>query len=105
MHAGNNAADGGERLTVAVPKGRLLKRLLPMFARAGLDVSEFDVDDRRLVLNGGATRFLLCRGSDVPTFVEYGAADVGVAGKDVLLETGHHVAELLDLGIGWCEMK
>lgn len=93
-----------DRLTVAVPKGRLLRRLLPLFERAGLDVSGFDADDRRLVLNGGDLRFLLCRGSDVPTFVEYGAADVGVAGKDVLSETGHNVAELVDLGIGYCEM-
>lgn len=92
-------------LTVAVPKGRLLKRLLPLLERAGLDVAQFAADDRRLVLQGGSTRFLLCRGSDVPTFVEYGAADVGVAGKDVLWETGHNVAELLDLGIGYCEMK
>lgn len=97
--------DNSERLTVAVPKGRLLQQLLPLFEKAGLDTSELTADDRRLVLDGGTTKFLLCRGSDVPTFVEYGAADVGVAGKDVLWETGHNVAELLDLGIGYCEMK
>lgn len=95
----------GFDLTVAVPKGRLLKQLMPVFERAGLDTADFAVADRRLVLDGGTTRFLLCRGSDVPTFVEYGAADVGVAGKDVLWETGHNVAELLDLGLGRCEMK
>lgn len=94
-----------ERLTIAVPKGRLLTQLIPLLQRAGLDTSDLVADDRRLVLDGGDTKFLLCRGSDVATFVEYGAADVGVAGKDVLAETGHNVAELLDLGIGFCEMK
>lgn len=92
-------------LTVAVPKGRLLKQLMPVLQRAGFDTTGFAVDDRRLVLEGGPVRYLLCRGSDVPTFVEYGAADVGVAGKDVLWETGHNVAELLDLRLGRCEMK
>lgn len=98
-------SNDGFRLTMAVPKGRLLKQLLPVFERAGIETADFTGDDRRLVLDGGSIRFLLCRGSDVPTFVEYGAADVGVAGKDVLLETGHNVAELLDLRLGRCEMK
>ncbi|MFS8582603.1 MAG: ATP phosphoribosyltransferase [Limnochordales bacterium] len=91
-------------LTVALPKGRLLGDLVPLFRRAGLDVSGIAAADRRLVINGGPVRFLICRASDVPTFVEYGAADVGVAGKDVLWETEHDVAELLDLKLGRCEM-
>lgn len=93
-----------DALTVAVPKGRLLKQLLPIFARADLDTTRLTADDRRLVLDGGPVRFLLSRAADVPTFVEYGAADVGVAGKDVLWESGGRVAELLDLGIGYCEI-
>ena len=59
---------------------------------------------RRLVWDKGSIRFLICRAADVPTFVEYGAADVGVAGKDVLWEAGRNVAELLDLGIGRCRL-
>lgn len=91
-------------LTVALPKGRMLDRLVALFQRAGVDASRIDAADRRLVVTGGSVRFLICRAADVPTFVEYGAADVGVAGKDVLWETGHDVAELLDLRLGRCEM-
>lgn len=91
-------------LTIALPKGRMLAGLKAMLERAGLDVGEIDAADRRLMLNGDEVRFLICRAADVPTFVEYGAADVGIAGKDVLWETGHDVAELLDLEIGRCDM-
>lgn len=82
----------------------MLVSLKTLLARAGIDVTQLDSADRRLMLNGDEARFLICRASDVPTFVEYGAADVGVAGKDVLWETGHDVAELLDLQLGRCEM-
>lgn len=91
-------------LTIALPKGRMLRSLVALFKRAGVDASQIDAADRRLLLNGDQARFLICRAADVPTFVEYGAADVGVAGKDVLWETGHEVAELLDLQLGRCEM-
>lgn len=91
-------------LTIALPKGRMLTNLKTLLERAGLDVGEIDAADRRLMLNGDEVRFLICRAADVPTFVEYGAADVGIAGKDVLWETGHDVAELLDLEIGRCDM-
>ncbi len=62
-------------LTVALPKGRMLDRLVALFQRAGVDASRIDAaDDRRLVVTGGSVRFLICRAADVPTFVEYGAA-------------------------------
>lgn len=91
-------------LTVALPKGRMLNSLTTLFQRAGVDVGPIEAGDRRLLLSGERARILICRAADVPTFVEYGAADVGVAGKDVLWETGHDVAELLDLQLGRCEM-
>lgn len=91
-------------LTVALPKGRLLEGIVSLLGRAGVDVGAVDDSDRRLVVEGDGVRFLICRAADVPTFVEYGAADVGVAGKDVLWETGRDVAELLDLKIGRCEL-
>ena len=71
-------------LTVALPKGRMLNHLTRLFQRAGLDAGSIEAGDRRLLIYGERARFLICRGADVPTFVEYGAADVGVAGKDVL---------------------
>lgn len=91
-------------LTVALPKGRMLKSLAQLLQRSGIDVAPLEDAERRLLLTGDGVRFLICRAADVPTFVEYGAADVGVAGKDVLWEAGRDVAELLDLNIGRCEM-
>lgn len=91
-------------LTVALPKGRLLNAAAALLARAGIHAGPLDGGDRRLLVDGGDVRILICRAADVPTFVEYGAADVGVAGKDVLWESGRDVAELLDLRIGRCQM-
>ncbi|MBO8142520.1 MAG: ATP phosphoribosyltransferase [Firmicutes bacterium] len=91
-------------LTVALPKGRLLARVADLLDRCGIDTSGLSAADRHLVVEGDPVRFLICRAADVPTFVEYGAADVGVAGKDVLWEAGRDVAELLDLGVGRCRM-
>jgi len=94
----------GRPFTIALPKGRLLARAMPLLHWAGFDTEDIAAASRRLVLDTGPVRFLICRAADVPTFVEYGAADVGIAGKDVLWEAGRNVAELLDLGVGRCQL-
>jgi ATP phosphoribosyltransferase len=93
-------------ITFAVPKGRVTSALTPLLARAGLDASVLSADDRRLVREAadGSLRFLLLKPDDVPTYVEYGAADIGVSGRDVLLERRYELYQPLDLGIGRCRM-
>jgi ATP phosphoribosyltransferase len=99
-------------ITVAVPKGRVLKALTALFDKAGVDASVLVADDRSLVrscaaraiLGATALRFLLLKPDDVPTYVEYGSADLGVCGRDVLEERGSDVLRPLDLGIGRCRM-
>lgn len=93
-------------LTIAVPKGRVLEKLVALLRRAGLDPTSLEADDRRLIrtADGGALRFLLLKPDDVPTYVEYGAAELGVAGRDVLLERRYDLYQPLDLGIGRCRM-
>jgi ATP phosphoribosyltransferase len=80
--------------------------LAALFARGGLDASVLDGDDRRLVRQtaDGRTRFLLLKPDDVPTYVEFGAADLGVSGRDILLERRYDLYQPLDLGIGRCRM-
>ncbi len=97
---------GSAPLTLAVPKGRVLKALVPLFERAGIDASGLLADDRRLIRESadGKLRFLLLKPDDVPTYVEYGAADLGVSGRDVLLERRYDLYQPLDLGIGKCRM-
>jgi ATP phosphoribosyltransferase len=93
-------------LTLAVPKGRVTRAVAELFGRAGLDASGLTADDRRLVRTSadGSLRFLMLKPDDVPTYVEYGAADLGVAGRDVLLERRYDLYQPLDLGIGRCRM-
>jgi len=93
-------------LTVAVPKGRILKALAPLFTRAGLDVGPLLEDDRRLVREDerGLFRYVFLKPDDVPTYVEWGAADLGVAGRDTLLEKKADIYTPLDLGIGRCRL-
>ena len=93
-------------LTIAVPKGRVQKALCALFAQAGLDAGDLDGDDRRLVRDSadGKMRFLLLKPDDVPTYVEFGAADIGVSGRDVLLERRYDLYQPLDVGIGRCRM-
>ena len=93
-------------LTIAIPKGRVTKVLSPLFQAAGLDTSALADDDRRLVRESqdGSLRFLLLKPDDVPTYVEYGAADLGVSGRDVLRERRCDLYQPLDLGIGKCRM-
>jgi ATP phosphoribosyltransferase len=93
-------------LIVAVPKGRILPKLAKRLASIGLDPNVLLADDRTLVRDDPHTglRFLLLKPDDVPTYVEYGAADLGVVGRDVLLEREYDLYAPLDLGIGVCRM-
>lgn len=89
---------------VAVPKGRILEETVELFGRAGIDLSPVLGRSRKLVHDCGDVRVLILRSADVPTYVEYGAADCGIAGRDVLDEQPHALYEPLDLGIGRCRM-
>jgi ATP phosphoribosyltransferase len=94
-------------LTIALTKGRILKETLPLLAQAGIVPVEDIQSSRKLVFETthGGVRLLLLRGTDVPTYVRYGAADMGVVGKDVLLEQGTSgLYEPLDLGIARCRL-
>lgn len=94
-------------LTIAVSKGRILEEALPLLAQAGIVPTEDPKRSRRLILPTGqaGVRLVVIRAADVPTFVQYGAADFGIAGKDVLLEHGGvGLYEPLDLGIARCRM-
>lgn len=93
-------------LVVAIPKGRVLKTLAERFARAGVDPSALLADDRTLVRDDprSGMRFLLLKPDDVPTYVEYGSADVGVVGRDILMEREYDLYAPLDLGIGRCRL-
>ncbi|HEY8089793.1 MAG TPA: ATP phosphoribosyltransferase [Polyangiaceae bacterium] len=95
-----------ELLTAALPKGRVLKAVAPLLARVGVDPASLLADDRSLVREcpSAGLRFLLLKPDDVPTYVEYGAADLGVCGRDVLLERPSEIYQPLDLGIGRCRM-
>lgn len=91
-------------LRVAVPKGAIFEDALAALGAAGLPVGVLRENGRRLVYRAGDTEFVVSRPSDVPVFVEYGAADVGIVGKDVLDEQRPNVMELRDLGTGACRM-
>jgi ATP phosphoribosyltransferase len=92
-----------ERLTIAVPRGALFEGSLDLLDRLGIDTSEVRSNDRRLLFD--ASGIVTMRPSDVPTYVEHGSADIGITGKDVLLEQSQrNVYELLDLGYGTCRM-
>jgi len=93
-------------LVMAVPKGRVLAQIARRLAKAGVDRDVLLSDDRTLVREdpGSGIRFLLLKPDDVPTYVEYGAADLGIAGRDVLLEREYDLYAPLDLGIGVCRM-
>lgn len=93
-------------LTIALSKGRLADQTLDLMEKAGYDVSAAREKSRKLILEDqdAGLRFILAKPSDVPTYVEYGAADIGVVGKDTLLEEGRQLYEVLDLGLGRCRM-
>jgi ATP phosphoribosyltransferase len=92
------------RLRVAVPKGAIFADALLALERAGLPAAVVRENERRLVYRAEGTEFIVSRASDVPVFVEYGAADIGIVGKDVLDEQKPNVVELRDLGTGRCRM-
>jgi len=94
-------------LTFALGKGRLAKQTLELFERIGITCEEMkDKNSRKLIFVNEELKlkFFLAKGPDVPTYVEYGAADIGVVGKDTILEEGRKVHEVLDLGYGNCRM-
>jgi ATP phosphoribosyltransferase len=91
-------------LRIAVPKGAIFEDALRALGGAGLPVEALRDNGRRLIYRTKGTEFIVSRASDVPVFVEHGAADVGIVGKDVLEEQRPNVMELKDLGTGACRM-
>ena len=94
-------------LTFALGKGRLANETLKLFEKIGITCEEMkDESSRKLIFTNEALKlkFFLSKGPDVPTYVEYGAADIGIVGKDTILEEGRKVHEVLDLGFGKCRM-
>jgi len=93
-------------LTLAIPKGRVTKALAPLFERAGIDTEHLLADERKLIreTQDGSLRFLLLKPDDVPTYVEYGVADLGISGRDVLLERAYDLYQPMELGVGLCRM-
>jgi ATP phosphoribosyltransferase len=93
-------------LTIALSKGRLTDLSIELFEAIGIDCSEIRNSSRKLILvdEKNKIKFFLAKPSDVPTYVEYGAADIGIVGKDTLLEEGRHLYEVLNLGFAACKM-
>jgi ATP phosphoribosyltransferase len=94
-------------LTIALSKGRILDQTLPLLEKAGISILKSELESRKLILdtNLSGVKVIMIRASDVPVFVQHGAADLGIAGKDVLLEHGANgIFELLDLGISKCRL-
>ncbi len=93
-------------LTIALPKGRILKEATALFDKAGISTKALEDQERRLIFEDkdAGLRFMIIRGHDVPTYVEHGAADIGVAGSDVLLEQKKDLYEPLDLKLGRCRL-
>ena len=94
-------------LTIALGKGRLAKQALALFEQIGITCEEMkDKDSRKLIFVNEELKikFFLAKGPDVPTYVEYGAADIGVVGSDTIMEENRKLYEMLDLGFGKCMM-
>lgn len=94
-------------LTFALGKGRLANKTLEMFEKIGITCEEMkDKDTRKLIFVNEdlKLRFFLAKGPDVPTYVEYGAADIGIVGRDTSLQEARNIYEVLDLGFGKCRM-
>ena len=94
-------------LTFALGKGRLANKTLEMFEKIGITCEEMkDKDTRKLIFVNEdlKLRFFLSKGPDVPTYVEYGAADIGIVGRDTILQEARNIYEVLDLGFGKCKM-
>lgn len=96
-----------EYITFALAKGRMAKKTLEIFEQIGITCEEMkDEKTRKLIFVNEELklRFFLAKANDVPTYVEYGAADIGIVGKDTILEEGRRLYEVVDLGIGKCRM-
>ena len=94
-------------LTIALTKGRLAKKTLELLEKTGITCEEMkDPDSRKLIFTDEEhkLKFFLAKGPDVPTYVEYGAADIGIVGEDTILEEQRKIYEVLDLGFGKCQM-
>ena len=93
-------------LTIALAKGRLADFSIDLFEAIGIDCSELKNSSRKLILTDekNKIKFFLSKPTDVPTYVEYGAADIGIVGKDTLLEEGRNLYEVLNLGFAACKM-
>lgn len=93
-------------LTVALAKGRLAELSMDLFLKNGYNCSEMKRKTRRLIFRDerNKMKFILVKASDVPTYVEYGAADIGIVGKDSLLEENKNLYEMINLGFGACRM-
>lgn len=94
----------GDKLTIALSKGTLLKPTIKLFQEAKLPTKELELDSRTMVFDYEKEniRYIMCRPTDVPTYVEQGAADLGIVGKDVIVEQGKDIFELVDLEYGYC---
>jgi len=95
-----------DMITIALSKGRLAEQALDLLEASGYDCRAAREKSRRLILEDekAGLRFIMAKPADVPTYVEYGAADIGVVGKDTLLEEGRQLYEVIDLGFGACQM-
>ena len=93
-------------ITIALAKGRLAELSIDILEKIGLDVSELRKKSRKLIFydEKNKFKFILVKASDVPTYVEYGAADIGVVGRDTLIEEGKNLYEMINLGFGKCRM-
>lgn len=103
----NRGMEGNRYLTFALGKGRLARKTLELFEKIGITCEEMkDKDTRKLIFTNeeAKMRFFLSKGPDVPTYVEYGAADIGIVGEDTILEEKRKIYEVLDLGFGQCRM-
>jgi ATP phosphoribosyltransferase len=95
-----------ETITIALSKGRLFDEALVLLNKAGIEIANSEINSRKLVIpdTQGRFRFFMVKPVDVPTYVEYGVADAGIAGRDVFLESNAGIHQPLDLGIGYCRM-
>lgn len=93
-------------ITIALSKGRLADKTIEILEASGYDCSVTKTNSRKLILEDkeSGLRFIMAKPADVPTYVEYGAADIGIVGKDTLLEEGRQLYEVLDLGFAACKM-
>ena len=92
------------KINIALPKGRLLKKVYDLFKKIGYENKELLEDNRKLVFENKGIRYLIVNPSDVGIYVEKGVADIGIVGKDILLENSHDIYELLDLKFGKCKI-